>query len=170
MGNSSRNTERDVMSTVATPNFDERGKARKLVKEIAGDCWDGRSVMIDSVYDAVTRHFPASGWTRRRLRAFFHREQAGVRWGEMRELEFVAEVARAERLRREQARAEHNEFLTHISNTLDRLEIADAAFHHEHRAALRAMALGATDYEGGSIAGQSDRNAAVGCARLGSDL
>lgn len=138
----------------AVPTFDERGKARELIKDIAGECWRGRGDMIDRVFDAVSKRFPASGWTRRRIRSFWHSEAAGVRWGEMRELEFVAEVERIERIRRDAARAAHSEFLIDIENTLDRLEIADAEFYSAHRSAIRQMASGQADREIRSHASQ----------------
>lgn len=124
------------------PIFNEREHARGLIAEIAGHCWGGRGDMVDRVFDAVSRHFPRASWTRRRIRAFWHREAAGVRWREMRELEFVAEVERTRRLEQEKTRSEHHEFISRIGATLDRLAVSDAAFHREHMLALRRVAGG----------------------------
>lgn len=158
--------ERD-MDSVAAPHFNSTDKAYSLVKDIAGHVWSGRGDMIDRVFDAVRTAFPQSHWTRRRVRALWHREAARIDWREVRELEFVAEVERSKRLRNDAARAAHNEFLTHIAHTLDRLEVADAEFHYEHRAALRAMAIGKTDRKGGQAPEQGGRTSPMGGARFG---
>ncbi len=150
------------MSEVAAPSFNSTERAHTLVKDIAGHAWRGRGDMVDRVYDAVSGMFPKSAWTRRRIRALWHREAARIDWREVRELEFVAEVERAERIRHETAKAAHNEFITHISNTLDRLEATDAEFHREHRAALRQMAVGSTDPKSGDLEGKGDRRPALG--------
>lgn len=165
MDNSSENTGERVVSEVA-PTFNEHDRARKLIKEIGGHCWSGKGDLIDRVYDAVRQAYPRGTWTRRRLRAFWHKEQAGVRWREMRELEFVAEVEGARRLRREAERVAHNEFLADIANTLDRLEATDAEFHSAHRAALSEMAGRSLDQALGSAARQGDRVAVVGGAHF----
>lgn len=154
------------MSCVDAPQFDERNKAHGLVKDIAGHAWRGRGDMVDRVYDVVRATFPTSHWTRRRIRAFWHREQAVTSWREIRELEFVAEVERTRRLQREASRARHNEFIAHIADTLDRLEIADAEFHREHRAALREMAFGSIDPQVGDASRQGDQAAALGCGNV----
>lgn len=166
MGNSSKDMG-DEMSSVSIPQFNSTDKAHSLVKDIAGHAWRGRGDMIDRVFDAVHSAFPKSPWTRRRVRALWHREAARIDWREIRELEFVDEMERAKRLRAEAAKAAHNEFLDHISNTLDRLEVTDAEFHREHRSALRALAFGTADREGGQAPGKGNRGAHVGRARLG---
>lgn len=88
------------MSEVSAPTFNSSDKAYGLIKDIAGHTWRGRGDMIDRVYSTVADAFPKSRWTRRRIRALWHREAARIDWREVRELEFVAEVERAERLRR----------------------------------------------------------------------
>lgn len=160
----SENTEREVMSAV--PTFDERGKARELIKDIAGECWRGRGDMVDRVFDAVSDAFPRSGWTRRRVRSFWHREAAAVRWGEMRELEFVAEQARTERIRREQAKAEHHEFIKRTNDLLDRLAASDEEFHSAHRAALRELASDQAGCALGTRSGEGAVSNDLGSSRI----
>lgn len=152
--------ERHEMSdAVIAPEFDERQRARNLIKQIAGHCWRGKGDMVDRVFDAITDAFPKSHWTRRRVRAFWHREQAGVRWREMQELEFVATIEKAKRDQEDASKAEHNEFIQHIASTLDRLAVADEAFHREHREALLQMAIGSIDPKVGNHARQGDQDA-----------
>lgn len=139
MGFLSKVVERKV-SNVSAPDFNESERAKGLIAAIAGHCWAGKGDMVDRVFDAIRQHFPRASWTRRRVRALWHREAAGVRWGEMRQLEFVAEVERTRRQEQEQARSEHHEFIGRIGATLDRLAVSDAAFHREHMLALRGMA------------------------------
>ena len=151
-----------VVSEVVVPNFNERERARNLIAEIAGHCWGGKGDMVDRVFAAIRQQFPRPTWTRRRVRAFWHREQAAVRWQEMRELEFVAEVERAARLQPEEARTAHNEFIVHIDHTLDRLAVSDAEFHETHRAALRDLALGRAHPTIGHASCEGDRGDALG--------
>ncbi|MBP0440657.1 hypothetical protein [Tianweitania sediminis] len=152
-----KNSERE-MSAVDAPVFNSTDRAHALVKDIAGHAWRGRGDMVDRVFDVVTHAFPKSPWTRRRVRALWHREAARIDWREVRELEFVAEVERAKRLEQEAARAKHNEFVTHISNTLDRMEANDAEFFIQHRAALRALAFGSADFQIREVAGESSED------------
>ena len=155
------------MSDVAAPIFNSAETARNLVRDIAGHVWRGRDDLIDRVHDAIRRVYPDPRWTRRRIRALWHREAARIDWREVRELQFVAEVERAERLRRETSRAAHNEFVAGIAATLARLEANDAEFYREHRAALRQMAGGSSDPAGRDAARQGDCRPAVGGAPFG---
>src|SRR5690606_32435392 len=139
-------------SEVVAPTFNSTDKAQGLIRDIAGHAWRGRGDMVDRVYDAVCATFPKSRWTRRRVRALWHREAARIDWREVRELEFVAEMERVKRLRQEIERAEQNEFLSHIANTLDRLEATDAEFFSVHREALREMAGGSAHSQIGTAA------------------
>lgn len=159
--------ERHLSTATHLPEFNERERARDLIRSIAGHCWQGKGDMIDRVYQAVRLAYPNATWTRRRLRAFWHCEQAGVRWREMQELEVVAELERARREASASARAAHNEFLTHISNTLDRLESTDAEFFSTHRAALREMASGSSHLQIGTAPSQGTKSASVGSQDLG---
>jgi hypothetical protein len=145
--------ERSV-SEVGAPTFNERDRARDLIKEIAGHCWGGAGDMVDRVYDAVRRVYPKARWTRRRIRSFWHREAAKVGWSEVRELEVVAAVERRRRDQIEQAKADHAEFVTRIGATLDRLAASDADFHREHMDALRSMAGKSPDQAGRQSAGE----------------
>lgn len=124
--------------------------ARKLVADIAGDCWDGKGNAIERAYDALQAHLPRDKrrrWTKRRVRSFFHQEAAGVRYHEMREL---AEVAQAERERRheiEEARRDHADYISRTIALVDRLAVQDEEFHREHIEALRTVSGGKTDPE-----------------------
>ena len=151
------------MSEVSAPTFNSSDKAYGLIKDIAGHTWRGRGDMIDRVYSTVADAFPKSRWTRRRIRALWHREAARIDWREVRELEFVAEVERAERLRREAARARHNEFIQQIADTLDRMEATDAEFYGAHRAALREMASRPSHSQIRNTASESDQNSDPRC-------
>lgn len=161
MGFLSKNVERIIMSEVVAPTFNSTEKAHGLIKEIAGHAWNGRGDMIDRVYAAIRNIYPRPSWTRRRVRALWHREAARVDWREMQELEVVAEIERAKRLKREEARAAHNEFLAHISTTLDRLEVTDAEFHRQHREALCALAVRQAHSQVGATKGESDKASAL---------
>ncbi len=74
------------------PRFDAH-IARELIKLIAGSCWDGKNEMIGRVFQAVLDFNPASRITFRRIRSFWHREAAGVRYHEMAELAGAAQAA-----------------------------------------------------------------------------
>lgn len=112
--------------------------AHNLIAEIAGHCWRGKGDMIDRVHDAVSKRFPQ--WSRRRIRAFWHREAAGVRYHEMMEL---AEVAREEaetRKRVEDARKSHAEFIARTARVAEALVHQDEDFHCAQIGALRGLA------------------------------
>lgn len=114
--------------------------ARELVAEIASHCWRGKGDMIDRVHTAVSSQFP--NWTRRRIRAFWHREAASVRYHEMIEL---AEVARAERDRRkaiEEARKDHADFVARTARLEALLVAQDADFHCDQIEALGCVSRG----------------------------
>lgn len=120
--------------------------AKNLVAEIAGDCWDGKGDMLDRVFDAIERYFAQikqpHTWTRRRVRAFWHREAAGVRYHEMVELATVAAAVKAERDRLKEARKSHAEFIAAASRMATALTVSDEEFHRQHIEALGALALG----------------------------
>lgn len=119
--------------------------AHNLIAEIAGHCWRGRGDMLDRVYDALRARHP--NWTRRRVRAFWHREAAGVRYHEMIELAEVAELERGNRERLEQARRSHAAFIQETAALAARLERTDAAFHGGDVAHLRGL-MGGMDRAG----------------------
>ncbi len=138
-----------------TPEFDEAARAKSLVAEIAGHCWSGKGDMIDRVFDAIRHLFPKSNWTRRRVRALWHRETAGVRWREMSELEFAAGVARTKRTEQEKARKAHDDFIGRLGAKLDGLAIQDEAHRRAYILALRGMASGSADPKSRTAAQQS---------------
>lgn len=143
MGKLTANTERrTAMSDVTL--------ARNLIREIAGHSWDGKGDMLARVHDACARH--GKRFSARRLRGFWHREAAGVRFHEMIELAEVAAAEKAERERIEKARGEHADFIRRANNILERLAVQDEEFHGEYLAALRALAGGST---GQAIAGNA---------------
>lgn len=111
--------------------------AHSLISEIAGHCWRGKGDMLDRVYDAISRRYPM--WTRRRIRAFWHKEAAGVRYHEMMEL---AEVARSERDRRkaiEEARRDHADYIARTARMEALLSSTDEAFHSPQVEAMRCV-------------------------------
>lgn len=167
MGNSSKNMEGAVMSEVTAPNFDEHNEARELIRKIAGDCWNGRGDMLDRVHEAIRRAYPKSAkWTRRRVRAMWHREQAVTGWREMRELETVAVIERRKRKLIEEARRDHDDFLARIGATLDHLVVGDQEFHRENIEALRQMAGGSAHRPVGNAAGECDIDPALGGSHI----
>ncbi len=120
---STRNTEKK-MSDVAL--------ARGLIRHIGGDCWDGKSDMLERVYRSLNQHLPkelANRWTRRRLKAFWAREAAGVRFHEMCELAHVAQKAATRRAEIEEARKAHAEYVEKTANIAALLEHTDPDFH-----------------------------------------
>jgi hypothetical protein len=123
------------MSDVALTNHADLTKARNLIMEIAGHCWRGRGDMLDRVHDAIRHLNPQTKITRRRVRAWFHREAAGVRFHEMIEL---AQVAQAERERRllQEARRSHADYIARAANMATALTVQDEEFH---RAAIEAF-------------------------------
>src|SRR5690606_2756237 len=130
-----------------TPNLERTGlrmsdvaPPREQVGQLAGRCWPGKGDMIDRVHAAVPSQFP--NWTRRRIRAFWHREAASVRYHEMIEL---AEVARAERDRRkaiEEARKDHADFVARTARLEALLVAQDADFHCDQIEALGCVSRG----------------------------
>jgi hypothetical protein len=119
--------------------------AHNLIAEIAGHCWRGRGDMLDRVHDALRARHPK--WTRRRVRAFWHREAAGVRYHEMIELLQVAEIERGRREELERARQSHAAFLAETARLAALLERQDEAFHGDQIANLRS-GVGGMDLPG----------------------
>lgn len=144
--------------------------ARSLVADIAGNCWRGKGDMLDRVYDAIVYHLPtedAKRWTRRRVRAFWHREAAGVRYHEMIEL---AEVAKRERVRQaeiEGARKEHADFVARTARLAQSLAAADADFHREAIAAFGRVSGRENDRSIERVASRGADAASHGCGALG---
>ena len=113
-------------------------QARSLIIEIAGHCWQGKGDMIDRAHDAIAQRF--STWSRRRVRAIWHQECAGIRHHEMRELAAVAEAVAEERHRIEAGRTAHARYIAETPALAARLERQDADFHRGSVDALREMA------------------------------
>ncbi|WP_309083751.1 hypothetical protein [Chelativorans sp.] len=163
----SANTERKgaPMSDVAL--------ARKLVAEIGGDCWDGKADLIDRVYDAICRHFrdldQPHSWTRRRVRSFWHREAAGVRYHEMVELAAVAHAQKLERKRIEEAKRDHAEFVTRTARLATALAVQDEEFHREAIEAFGRIA-GSQDDIAVERTAQRRHEALAGCDRASGTL
>lgn len=86
----------DTASVFADRRSDEL-LARDLIKAIAGDCWDGKGEMLARVYAAIIKRNPNTKITRRRVRAFWHREAAVISYHEIMELRAVALEERATR-------------------------------------------------------------------------
>lgn len=116
--------------------------ARNLIREIAGDAWDGKGDMLARVHSACLRH--GKSFTARRIRSFWHGEAAIVAHNEIVSLAEVATAEKSKRDRIDAARASHAEFINRASAVLDRLSAQDADFHGEYIAALRTLASGPT--------------------------
>lgn len=101
--------------------------AHNLIKEIAGHCWRGKGDMIDRVHNAIIKRYP--NWTRRRVRGFYHKESAIVKYHEMMQLADVSELERQNRENLEEARRSHAEYIRQNSILAARLETQDEAFH-----------------------------------------
>ena len=144
--------------------------ARNLVAEIAGHCWRGKGDMCERVYEALQRHLPAEDakrWTRRRVRAFWHREAASVRYHEMLELAEVAERERVRQAEIEGARKEHADFVARTARLAQSLAVADADFHREAIAAFGRVSGREDDRPIERAAGRSADASAHGRGALG---
>lgn len=143
--------------------------ARNLIREIAGDAWNGKGDMLARVHSACVKH--GKSFTPRRIRSFWHGEAAIVAHNEIVSLAEVAAAEKTKRDRINEAKASHAEFINRASAVLDRLSAQDADFHGEYIAALRDLASGAaggtaTNHRGERRAGGAGRRAmdAMDCA------
>lgn len=135
MDNSPANTDDKDMRELAFARSEEATKARQYVLDIGGK---GKAYqIIDAAYEALADMFPESGWTHRRIRAFFGKEQAGVYFGEMAELHVAAKKKKAERELIEKARREHAEFIERTARMATLLERRDEDFHSPEIEGLR---------------------------------
>lgn len=119
--------------------------ARNIIIEIAGDCWNGKSDMLDRVWRVCRAN--GKNFTRRRIRGLFHKEAALVKYHEMIDL---AEVAAIEKQRNEElksARKSHAEFVTKTARLASLLEVQDADFHRGQIEAMRGN-IGGMDRAG----------------------
>lgn len=145
--------------------------AKNLVAEIAGDCWDGKGDMLDRVYDAIDKYFreikQPHGWTRRRVRAFWHREAAGVRYHEMVELASVVAAVKSERDRQKEARKSHAEFVARTARLATALAVSDQEFHRDAIEMFSRVRGGRPDSQVGHFARQGNGNSASGDSSSG---
>ena len=103
--------------------------ARDLVVRIGRHCWSGKTDMIDRVFDEIDERFPKANWTRRRVRAIWHREAAGIQFFEMCQLADVVHAIEQEQAQIQEARREHREAINKTSRIAAFLERQDADFH-----------------------------------------
>lgn len=114
--------------------------ARDLIASIASHAWNGKKDMIDRVYEAVAEKFPKSNWTRRRVRAIWHREAAGIQWHEMCQLIDVSEEASKAREQQKEARNEHRAYRAKTARIAALLERQDPDFHSPVLEGFRSLA------------------------------
>lgn len=151
MGKLPTNSDGAHMSDVALDDRGDVGRARGLIMEIAGHCWRGRGDMLDRVHDAI-REFSRvtlgreTTITKRRVRAWFHREAAGVRFHEMIELARVAQAARDDRLILE-AKRTHADFIAETARIVAMAQ-PRAAVEYRRRLADQSRLLGGMDRAG----------------------
>ena len=106
--------------------------ARSYVVDIGGP---GKGVAIVSkAFDLLAKLFPhreepKDQWTLRRVRSFWGRDAAHVKYREMVELHRAAETAKEERRLLELARKEHAAFIAKTASLRALLERQDADFH-----------------------------------------
>lgn len=136
--------------------------ARNLIIEIAGDCWNGKADMLHRVQDATIEyakdHKKKPSFSLRRLRGFFHRESAHVRFHEMVELANVATYTKAQKEKLKNAKQAHAEFIASIASTVHALDASDADFHRQQIEALSALASGSSVSQVGNTASARDAN------------
>lgn len=114
--------------------------ARDLVIEIAGHCWNGKGDMLERVYQSVSKYH--KNWTRRRIRAIYHREVAGVRFHEMCELAGVAVIDRQHQDELKETKIAHRKFIERTAHLRSLLERQDEAFHRHSIEGMGCMAGG----------------------------
>ena len=108
--------------------------AKSLIKDIGGH---GQvATMIFNAYTTLSRMFPQSQWTARRLKSWWNQETENVLHREMRELYQAAQVKKAEQELIREARNEHKQFLAKTAAIAALLERQDETFHS---ATLEAM-------------------------------
>lgn len=123
--------------------------------------WVPKGDMLDRVYDAI-RDFNRrtlnreTSITRRRIRAWFHREAAGVRFHEMVELAEVAKAARTQRQTIEEARKGHAEFISNAARLASALAVQDEEFHRDAIELLGRLAGTSSHQAIGNDQGQGD--------------
>jgi len=100
--------------------------AKSLIKDIGGH---GQvATMIFNAYTTLSRMFPQSQWTARRLKSWWNHETENVLHREMRELYQAAQVKKAEQELIREARNEHKQFLAKTAAIAALLERQDPDF------------------------------------------
>jgi hypothetical protein len=100
--------------------------AKSLIKDIGGH---GQvATMIFNAYTTLSRMFPQSQWTARRLKSWWNQETENVLHREMRELYQAAQVKKAEQELIREARNEHKQFLAKTAAIAALLERQDPDF------------------------------------------
>lgn len=110
-------------------------QAQYLISAIGGGGSNAQA-MIGKAEAKLKSMFPESGWTFRRLRAWWNHETDVVRHWQMVELYEAAAKAKEERKLIASARREHAEFIAKTARISALLERQDADFH---RASIEAM-------------------------------
>ncbi len=125
MGQSPKSTEQKMSDVLL---------AKSYFPEINEGRADGTKAMLERVYRAVARQ--SGKWTRRRVRAIWNEEAAGVRYHEMVELSKAAEAKRQAVDALEKARKEHADFIAQTSRIQALLVAQDPDFHSDEIARL----------------------------------
>lgn len=96
-------------------------------------------VLLDRAYRSLSRAFPGSDWSPRRVRALWNREAARVDYREIAEIEALIAEAR----KRHAAYIEHTaEIRSFAEDLASRLERQDPDFHGRDIEGLRSVASG----------------------------
>ena len=88
-------------------------------------------VLLDRAYDVLSRHYPHSRWTRRRVRALWRKEAARVDYHEIAEMEMILA-----------ARKEHAEFVAETERMAAAYLRPDPDFYSPEIEARRSVARG----------------------------
>lgn len=124
--------------------------AREYIADIGGS---GKGEAIIAVaYSLLSRLFPHTEnpkeqWTRRRVRGFWERDAAHVKFREMVELHHAAAHAKEERALLDKARKEHAAFIAKTASLRALLERQDEDFHRPQIEGLGSV-VGGVDRPG----------------------
>lgn len=114
--------------------------AKSLIKDIGGG---GQvATMIFNAYTTLSRMFPQSQWTARRLKSWWNQETENVLHREMRELYQAAQTRKAEQELIREARNEHKEFLAKTARIAALLERQDPDFYRPQIEAMGEQSRG----------------------------
>lgn len=138
MGNRTHKRGEQQMSSVADVE-----RARDYVRRIGGP---GKGVaIIDAAYRLLDDLFPherspKDQWTLRRVRSFWERDAAHVKFREMLELHHAAAHVVEEKIRLQHARKEHAAFIKETTSVRSLIEFEDEAFLGDALADRRGLA------------------------------